>query len=186
MHSNLFFVTFSLETRNFADICKRISIKWVTVIRVWVNWYEIERQKFGGLIELGLAMLISDFYLDQYWIKFFQINFLRKITWHWPVIARIQRYLDVNCVLVYQFDYYWKYLDTGTSEHQWKRQSGDFIVYVVKTVTNLPFFSPYSKQTGWHFFKNCSRHQNHWKLCLWRMNWCFLLVKYHYDYIKRS
>lgn len=76
MHSNLVFVIFSLESRNFADIRKRINNnKWVTVIRVWVKWYEIERQKFGGLIELGLAMLISDFYLDQYWIKFLQINF---------------------------------------------------------------------------------------------------------------
>lgn len=76
MHSNLVFVIFSLESRNFADIRKRINNnKWVTVIRVWVKWYEMERQKFGGLIELGLAMLISDFYLDQYWIKFLQINF---------------------------------------------------------------------------------------------------------------
>lgn len=75
MHSNLVFVIFSLENRNFADIRKRISNKWVTVIRVWVNWYEMEKQKFGGFIELGLAMLISDFYLDQYWIKFLQINF---------------------------------------------------------------------------------------------------------------
>lgn len=76
MHSNLVFVIFSLESRNFADIRKRINNnKWVTVIRVWVKWYKLERQKFGGLIELGLAMLISDFYLDQYWIKFLQINF---------------------------------------------------------------------------------------------------------------
>lgn len=76
MHSNLVFVIFSLESRNFADIRKRINNnKWVTVIRVWVKWYEMERQKFGGLLELGLAMLISDFYLDQYWIKFLQINF---------------------------------------------------------------------------------------------------------------
>ena len=76
MHSNLVFVIFSLESRNFADIRKRINNnKWVTVIRVWVKWYEMERQKFGGLFELGLAMLISDFYLDQYWIKFLQINF---------------------------------------------------------------------------------------------------------------
>lgn len=62
---------FPLENRNFADIRKRINNKF----RVWVKWYEIERQKFGGLIELGLAMLISDFYLDQYWIKCLQINF---------------------------------------------------------------------------------------------------------------